>query len=362
MTTSPHHAWQEGRPIVLLGAGQLGRMALEMWPRTLQRPVMILDRYASGDIFGVPILSTDVHVPDRAFLYVLSYFKESPEAVADLFEAHLKQPLVTVYDILSGEIPDSFTNGWQGHPDDFESAASVMPCFEDQESQQIYRANLEWRYRRHLCRDYPVGREDDKYALTKYGVEGCEFDTVIDAGSYDLSFGLKLKSEGFSWRRYIALEPDAARYAAISNLLAVHSFEEESICLSQAAVWSRSGEVDFLASGLLSARIPRDSTSANSKVTAFTLSDVVQQCDTTATDSLLVKLHIEGAEWPVVESSVGLLRRPGLTGLLINMSHDEASLTQIPRALDKLAYRMKLHSHSLFGEGLTLFAWKDAGG
>lgn len=357
----PSHPWQDGRPIVLLGAGQLGRMALEMWPDSVVRPIMILDRKASGSISGVPILPADLHTPDPGFLYVLSYFKDSPEGVLELFETHLQQGILTVYDILSGEMPATFTNGWQGAPEDLASVTSLTRLFGDEESQRIYSANLEWRYRRHLRRDYPVGREEDKYALSHYGINAFTFDLVVDAGSFDLSFSDKLKAEGFAWRRYLALEPDPVRYNAISTILGGRQLEDKSIDLSQAAAWSRSGEVDFLASGLLSARIPRDSMSANARVIAVTLSEVVDQHGAKPKDSLLVKLHIEGAEWPVIESSMELLGRPGSTCLLINLSHDEDSLTQIPRVLSELGYRMRLHSHSLFGEGLTLFAWKDLG-
>jgi FkbM family methyltransferase len=353
--------WQDGRPIVLLGAGQLGRMALEMWPASVLRPMMILDRKASGSISGVPILPAELHTPDPGFLYVLSYFKDSPEGVLELFETHLQQSIITVYDILSGETPAVFTNGWQGAPEDLASAASVIRLFDDEGSRRIYSANLEWRYKRNLRRDYPVGREEDKYALSHYGINAFTFDLVVDAGSFDLSFSDKLKAEGFAWNRYLALEPDPVRHEAISRVLDGRQLGEMSINLSQAAAWSRSGEVNFMASGLLSARIPRDSESANAKVIAVTLSEVVDQHGTKPKDSLLVKLHIEGAEWPVIESSVELLRRPGPTCLLINLSHDEDSLTQIPRVLSELGYQMRLHSHSLFGEGLTLFAWKDVG-
>lgn len=354
--------WQDSRPIVLLGAGQLGKMALQMWPRTVKRPVMILDRHATGEISGVRITPSHLHTPDPNFLYVLAYFKASPDQVSRLFDADLNQPVITVYDILSEESPATFSNGWHGDPVDLQSVATSVGLFEDEESKRIFEANIEWRYSRHLRRDYPVGREEDKYALKRYGLESREFDTVVDAGSFDLSFGLKLKEDGFGWRRYVSLEPDPGRYADISGLLQGTRFREWAAEHHQVALWNRSGEVDFLASGLLSARIPHDPMYANTSVAATTLEAVVRQSGTHSGDSLLVKLHIEGAEWPVVESSVRLLSRPGPTVLLVNLSHDEASLTEIPALLNKMSYRMKLHSHSLFGEGLTLFAWKESDG
>jgi len=43
--------------------------------------------------------------------------------------------------------------------------------------------------------------------------------------------------------------------------------------------------------------------------------------------------------------------------LLINMSHDERSLLEIPEVLAATGrFDIFLRSHSLFGEGLTLFA------
>jgi hypothetical protein len=87
------------------------------------------------------------------------------------------------------------------------------------------------------------------------------------------------------------------------------------------------------------------------------LPSVFQEYRVRPEDKCLVKLHIEGAEWPVVQASRSLLESDTDVSLLINLSHDEDSLVKIPRMLADIGkYNLHLESHSLFGEGLTLFA------
>jgi len=76
-----------------------------------------------------------------------------------------------------------------------------------------------------------------------------------------------------------------------------------------------------------------------------------------ANTKLLTKLHVEGAEWPVIYSSSRFLERDITNDIIINLSHDEESLVKIPELLHNLGkHDLFLHSHALFGEGLTLIA------
>jgi hypothetical protein len=72
------------RPVALIGAGQLGKMAIELWPPELEKPIFFLDEQASQEIHGIPILKTSSHKPDSSIQYVLSYFK------SEIFEATSK--------------------------------------------------------------------------------------------------------------------------------------------------------------------------------------------------------------------------------------------------------------------------------
>ena len=72
---------------------------------------------------------------------------------------------------------------------------------------------------------------------------------------------------------------------------------------------------------------------------------------------ILVKLHVEGAEWPIIKSILKTVKNFKNISFIMNLSHDEDSLIKIPKSLGELyMFDMHLYSHSLFGEGLTLFA------
>ena len=71
---------------------------------------------------------------------------------------------------------------------------------------------------------------------------------------------------------------------------------------------------------------------------------------------ILIKIHVEGAELSVLEGSIRMIKK-FKPDIFINLSHDEESLFKIPDFLSALGgYKLYLTGHSLFGEGITLFA------
>ena len=352
------------RPIVLLGAGQLSHMALELWPEEIQKPTVILAEEGPAAIKGIPVQNPSQHNPDSDNTYVLSYFKDSATNVKRLFAEHLNQDIVTVYDILTHFNPDMFSNGWQGTPDEYEHAIETIACFPDIRSRHVYRCAAEWRYRRVLVDDYPLIPATEKYKVQRPPGECLtHFDFILDAGAYDLSLASTLAAEGISWNSYVAIEPDPSRSRVLTSALKELSIEgRSSVCVDIRALWNATGSVPFYANGLMSARVARQETNDTNSVPAITLEDLVAQLEIPEGASMLMKLHIEGAEWPVLESSRCLLERIGQTQIFVNLSHDEDSLLRIPKLLASLGYLLELNSYSLFGEGLTLSATKPRSG
>jgi FkbM family methyltransferase len=347
------------RNIVLLGAGQLGRMALAMWPADLKRPTLILDAHRTGDLAGIPISNTTDHVVSDRNLYVLSYFKDSARNVLSLFSNMFHQEVFTIYDVLTAYLPDQFSNGWIGHAKDHSAAIQGASQFADSLSRAIYTASVDWRYHRHLSPDYPVQPESDKYTRRRYGMAHTAFDLVLDGGAYDLSLPHYLEEACCSWTQMVAIEPDPRRRSFLkdqinqtSPVLGRHPTQVDS-----RALWSSIGSQQFYGSGLLSSRIARAPTADCVSVTTTTLAQMLLQYGAKADDQILVKLHIEGAEWPVIESSLSAIAHYNRIHFFINLSHDEDSLTRLPAALAATGkFDLYLNSHSLFGEGITLFA------
>jgi FkbM family methyltransferase len=347
------------RNIVLLGGGQLGQMALEMWPADLKRPNLILDAHRTGDLAGIPIENTASHVVCDNNLYVLSYFKDSARNVLNMFSNKFCQEVITIYDLLTAYLPDQFSNGWIGQTNDHASAMQVASHFADPLSRATFAASVDWRYHRRLSPDYPIQPESEKYSLAKYGMAHTAFDLVLDGGAYDLSLARYLEEACCSWTHMVAFEPDQRRLALLEDQVnqtpLLHGRHQTQ--LESRALWSSSGYQPFYANGLLSARIARTPTADCVFVSTTTLEQVLSQYGAQADYQILVKLHVEGAEWPILESSLSAIARYNRIHLLVNLSHDEDSLTRLPASLAATGkFDLYLNSHSLFGEGLTLFA------
>ncbi len=52
-----------GGPFALVGAGQLGRMALDMWPAGEPRPQFFVDSSKEGTFCGLPVHRLDSDLP-----------------------------------------------------------------------------------------------------------------------------------------------------------------------------------------------------------------------------------------------------------------------------------------------------------
>lgn len=349
-----------GKKIILVGGGQLGHMALDLWPLELNRPTLILDKLRKGSISGIPVVRIEDHEILQSNVYILSYFKESAEEVKRLFSEVLGQELITVYDLLTSYSPDEFSNGWIGNPLSQKSAFKNTSFFFDETSRDVYQAAVKWRYLRTLNDDYPVGPEAEKYSLSQYGIKNNFYDFVIDAGSYDFSFPINLWSRGVRWRTIVALEPDCKNYA--ETLVAAEAFMKNNesdfkLLMDDRALWVDSGGCSFYSNGLLSARVASLSNSSTKQVPSVSLIDLLSEIGASLNSKILIKLHIEGAEWPVISSCKELVKDWVGIDFLINLSHDENSLVKIPAFFNGLnRHDVLIRSHSLFGEGLTFCA------
>ena len=347
------------KPVALIGAGQLGRMAIELWPLELEKPIFFLDEHSKQAIHGIPIFKTSMHKPDPSVQYVLSYFKSDPKEIKYLFETFLNQEIITVYDLLTQLNSDLFSNGWMGKSENFENAQANSVYFADAESQSIYANVLDWRYLRKLS-DISPSNENDKYNLTKFGRNSNHYNLVIDAGSYDFSFPKSLLASKITWDELIAIEPDPMSQKEIEKQIMEmqKSGEISGNCdLEKRALWSTNQGASFYSNGSLAARISKNGDVSCREVETVTLETLLEEQIGNEPMEILTKLHVEGAEWPIISASTKFLERNLIHDIVINLSHDEESLVKIPEVLHKTGkYDLFLHSHALFGEGLTLFA------
>lgn len=352
------------RPIVLLGGGQLGKMALEMWPNEkLPKPICILDKNPSVDNFaGIECIKLGNHKFIQQNTYVLSFFKETPKVIVELF-SEIGQPIITIYDLLTYYCPHLFTNGWSGNILAHEREA-LLKTFDNQSTKQLILDVISWRASRRLPLSYCVDSENDKYKLPDEAlISGHHFDLVLDGGSFDGGFLDTLKAQEISYDSAILVEPDPVSRKNVSRYVLSNSLENIEVCSK--ALYENTDNQPFNANGLLSSRIIQNDSIqlVTEHINCITLSTLLQHgALNKKMDKMraLIKLHIEGAEWPVVRESIETLKMFGEVLVFINLSHDQESFTRIPPLLKSEGFTLSLYSHSLFGEGLTLTAHRKS--
>ena len=349
-------------PFALIGAGQLGEMTLALWPPELERPAFVLDSVRRDPIGGIEVRPLQGHEPVPGATYLLSAFKMPADEVRGIFRALGQPSILTAYDLFEHTMPELFSNGWRDlSPSEatMQRLKQLPALYVDELSAQICRSVEAWRYRRELLSDYPVAPEDDKYNLSLMGRGGTHYDVVYDCGSFDLGLLDSLSKADVSFGSMVAFEPDPRNRArCLARLERMKADQASRITLDTRAVRDHAGALPFVANGQLSARIVPDSLASHPdhvSVECCTL-DAVHAALPGESDRVLIKLHIEGSEPSALAGAMQLITETR-SDVLINMSHDERSLLEIPDVLAATGrFDIFLRSHSLFGEGLTLFA------
>lgn len=351
-------------PFALIGAGQLGKMTLDMWPEADARPLFFVDSAREGEFCGLPVHRLGSADLPSGVTYLISAFKMPAATARDIFSTLGQDTLLTAYDFFEERVPLEFSNGWRNldaGPDLPARLSAARAAYPDDTSRLIHDCSAAWRYRRELRDDYPVTPEEGKYDLSAFGRAGLAYDLVIDGGSYDLGTLAMLTAGGVTFDRVVAFEADPTRFEACLSRAASMSGKPR-IAVRPEALADFDGEADFLATGLLSARLAAPGLAGDPRLQRVP----VARLDTLAGDliggipidraRILLKLHIEGAELAALKGAAELLARARVD-ILLNLSHDEASLLDLPVYLQSFdRFDIFLRSHALYGEGLTLFA------
>lgn len=355
-----------GDRFALVGAGQLGEMAIRLWPETVAKPEFLLDSHRTGTLSGVQIRDLKTHAPVPGVTYLLSAFRVTAPFAKEVLATLGHADLITVYDFFNQQIPDVFSNGWRRlTPSEItqDHIRSMRSVFADAESVQTYDAAAAWRYGRDLRDDYPLRPDHTKYDLSQYGRAGTRYDYIYDCGAYNLSLLDSLKKAGISAAHIIAFEPDPQSIALCqAQADAWGETMHAAVRIDPRALSDGAGLKPFVANGLMSARLVGPDALDRAEVIACqtcALGDVHAEMFGDACSPatrMLIKLHVEGEEVPALHGAMPLLEAYQ-SDLLISLSHDEASFLEVPAMLGALGrHDLFLRSYSLFGEGLILFA------
>jgi FkbM family methyltransferase len=355
------------RDIVLFGAGQLGQMAIDLWPSELPRPICFFDQNAEAikSINGIPVYSLkDAYEFDPTkILLLVAAFKLPGKELSSLVSSFNKGQIITVYDLFEIYCPEVFSNGWTvSDPNGTlqKRGEEIAKHLADRKSRLVYQSAISWRINRKLEDDDTLEPEDLKYHYDKFAITVFDLISIIDCGGYDLSYPKKELARGQNLIQVDVFEPDEKNHIKCVENLA--HFGCIPINLHREALSDKCGVQKFISNGLLSARLTSEGyTDGDCKdVTLTTLDKCFMDPESAAkvddNSQLVIKIHVEGAELAVLKGAQKLIQAQSPI-LLINISHNMENLFDVPEFLISMKkYKLFIRAHSLFGEGITLTA------
>lgn len=356
-----------GNPIVLYGAGQLGSLFLQICQPLNVNILGVLDKYSDqSELRGIPVYSIfDAPEHLRSATVVVCAFKSSePQSIYNDLQSLGYSSVTDAYQYLFSLQGSAFFNGWRVSSIEQNSrrkrmASFLADYFHCEHSRSLYLLNL--KYRQGLTDNLEFSDlltpESYKYSndIVKHFLKEFSPSLVLDVGSWDMTLLRQLKeiTPPLFFNKYIAFDPlDEAFEHFSSSLPILKTIAGSAEIVRSAAVGSSctaTGRVPFHTGMGMASRVVSPHHRLAVWVNACTLSGYVTSCS-------IVKLHIEGKEYPVVKDFLLKVNRDFPHLLIINCSHTPEGLFEIPYLLAKYGCKLRYLQHAFYGEGLTLYA------
>ncbi len=348
------------KPLVLYGAGQLGRMAKEFFSSVGVPVLFVVDADAArhrDDPFwqGTSIVSPG-EVPDRykqdALLAVciatLPYLPLRDELagsgwrnVAPFYD--LTEPFRAVHPL---------GNGWFAgvqRPCDGARMEKVLDGWSDDISRAHYLQFIAWRYLRQewTFEGCPVNGTD-RYFIPPVASVLNDHEVLLDLGAYHGNTTLRfLREVGQRFSSMWVVEPDPENLAVLRrNLAPLPRVISDGIRIVQGAVGAGSGKDTFFP-GLGYA----------SQISELGPAQVaVQAVDDMGIEASFIKLHLEGGELEALKGAARTIRRHRPI-IAVTTYHNHLGLWELPQWLMELVpdYRFYLRLHSWCGTGSVMY-------
>jgi FkbM family methyltransferase len=347
-------------PIVLVGAGKLGRYTLALLRAHERDVAAFIDNEPDlwgGLVDGVPVLSpTDAS----------SRFAGNGLAIVTIWRAEGGHDFLVTRDDLrtfGWHRVESFIPLFWGYGSDalpyitidvptkvLDARAAVIAAAElwsDERSLSEYVAQVRWR----LLGDFAALSPAEPNQYFADGLIGVGPDEVfVDCGAFTGDTLLDVAGRVPSWRAYHAFEPDPASYVLLQAAATALSVPlADRVHLHQAATSDRPGIARFNATGLGSAKL---SSAGVYEVSCVAIDDVLTEQAPT-----FVKMDIEGAEAAALTGSRRAIRE-GRPLLAVAAYHKQADLWELPSLVHEMMpeYRMFLRPHAGEGFDTVLYA------
>ena len=351
----------DARPVVLYGAGNMGREVLRLLTSQGWSVRCFLDRKARpGDqVEGVPVYPPDHPACDEAarreMLVIVTIFNPDvamPALRQQLREAGWRNVMLFVefHRRFEAELGDRFwltaLDFYRGLDGPMRTAADL---WSDRQSREVYDAVLRYRLEADPAR-LPAPDLDHQYfpADVPAWKLPCRF---VDCGAFDGDTLAHLQRTGFPLEAVAAFEPDVENLRRLSGQMASLASAPAGpeallwpCAVSSATVRLRFDSGRGAASGL--------STDGQEFVQAVALDEALAGFRPT-----LIKMDIEGAEHDALLGARALIERHR-PGLAICVYHRPQDLWEIPLLVQSwnLGYQFFLRTHRHNGFDLVLYA------
>jgi FkbM family methyltransferase len=351
----------EGEPIVLYGAGTLGRSVLDRLRRSGLDAAAFADDTPGKQgtsIEGVPVMSPAAAAatfgPQAVFVVtILNPALRFTDARARLRKATGGGRVASFLE-LAWRFPESFLPHWQfdspevllARRDDIRRA---FHAFADEESRLQFAAQVDFRL--HLDYDtLPKNSHDDYFP--RGVVPPLDDDAVfVDCGAYDGDTVRRfLAEQRGAFGRVYAFEPDAVNFARLQQYVAsLAPGVRERIEIHRAGAGERRATLRFNTTGNMSAAL---SSHGSAEVDIVPLDEIVEPGGA----RVYVKYDVEGAEWEALRGASSLIRtsRPLMA---VSIYHRPDDLWQLPLYLQSLDPGYRLYLRTQGEDGIDVICY-----
>jgi FkbM family methyltransferase len=349
------------KPLILYGAGDLGRMAKEFFGK-LGIPFLYVvdanpDRYIGSDAWkNISILRPeDVSPEHRAeCLLAICIVTASYAGISDPLIKQGWQDIVPFYDIAEA-YKDRYPlgNGWFTRvltPQDVEEMKYVLNYWADDISRAHHLQFISWHaLRKELGFDGAPVTTNDRFFIPQIISSLHEKEIFLDGGAHHGEVSLRfIDIVHHKFAKIYAIEPDKHNYNILrAKLCEKNSPVSQNIHTIECALGKRAGSARFL-HGLGYAS--KFSPMAQESVMVRTINEM----DIPVT---FIKLHLEGSEYDALLGAIAAINkyRPLIA---VTTYHNRDGLWRTPDLLMKrlTGYVFLLRIHSWMGTGSVLYA------
>ena len=347
------------RPLVLYGAGKLGRMASELFQR-LQIPIAyVMDRSPHvGRTLGntIPIIYPETASQDdrESALVAVCIVNAAYEPIRAELASQGWRHILPVYDVLaaySDRLP--MGNGWFGGrlcDDDIANISEVLSSWQDDWSRAAHLQFLAWRLHRleWEFQDAPVCI-DDRYFIEPICRAFGERERFFDAGAHHGHVSARwLDIVQSRFEGILAVEADSHNARQLRDWIVTLPLEvRKKVVMRDCAVAAEPGIRPYSHGSDLSSRI-------------MSQADGFVQCrriDDLGFPFTFGKIHLEGGELEALRGAMVTLRRCRPM-LAVTTYHNRDGLWRTPKflmeTLSDYHYFMRLHAWC--GTGAVVYA------